>query len=573
MRPSRFPEEFIVIRPAVARLPVLALLACAALAAGTLAVAAPQTPAASPYDAVLKQAVKTTGPGAAAIVVKDGRVVYRGALGLANVEKKVPLRPDAVFRLGSVTKQFTSLAVMMLVEQGRIGLQDPIDKYLPGYPMQGHVITVEHLLTHTSGIQSYTDIPGYMATRVQADLTVQQLVDGFKNEPMQFAPGTRYRYNNSGYVLLGAIIEKASGQTYASFVADRIFKPLGMAHSYYGTDEPKVPRLAGGYTEGDKPMRTLSMTQPYAAGALLSTVDDLTVWDASLYTEKLVKRASLEKIWTPYKLADGTTNGYGYGWQVGTLRGHRTMEHGGGIFGFSTYVLRAPDDRVYVAVLCNTDNPAAPPSYLARRLGAIAVGSPFSDQKAVAVDPKVLQGYTGVYAADKGPRRTVTFDNGRLLFQPAGGPQVEAKPRSATEFFVENRLTVLRFEADAAGKATAIVVFQEEGGTPERAPRVADAPPPRKEFKEIRLDPAIYDAYAGEYELAPGFILTVTREGDRLMTQATGQSKVEVFPSSETEFFLKVTDAQITFVKGPSGTVDSIVLHQGGRDIPAKRRR
>ncbi len=554
-----------------ARLSVLALAACAVALAPALAWPAPQAAAATSYDAVLKQAIKPTGPGAAAIVVKDGKVVYRAAYGLANVEKKTPLSPDSVFRLGSVTKQFTSLAIMMLVEQGKVGLQDPIDRYLPGYPMQGKAITVEHLLTHTSGIQSYTDIPGYMASKVQADLTVQQLIDVFKNEPMQFDPGTRYRYNNSGYVLLGAIIEKASGQTYAAYVADHIFKPLGMTHSYYGTDEPKVAKLAGGYSEGDKPARPLSMTQPYAAGSLLSTVNDLAVWDGALYTEKLVKRASLEKIWTPYTLSDGTTNGYGYGWQTATLRGRRTMEHGGGIFGFSTYVIRMPDDRAYVAVLCNSDSPSAPPSYLAKRLGAIALGSPFSEQKAVTVDPKVLQAYAGVYAAEKGPRRTVTFEDGRLFVQPAGGARTEIKPRSSVEFFVENRLAVFRFETDAGGKATALVVFQEEGGTPERAIRAGDAPPPRKEFTEIKVNPAIYDAYVGEYELAPGFILTVTREGDRLMTQATGQGKVEIFPYSETEFFLKVTDAQLTFVKGPSGSVDSIVLHQGGRDLPAKR--
>ncbi len=558
----------------VARLPVThALLVFAFVWASTLAQAAPQAVAAASYDAVLASAIKPTGPGVAALVVKDGKVVFRAGRGLANVEKKLPLQPDSVFRLGSVTKQFTSMAVMMLVEQRKVGLQDPIDKYLPGYPMQGRVITVEHLLTHTSGIQSYTDIPGYMATRVQADLTVSQLIDGFKNEPMQFEPGTRYRYNNSGYVLLGAIIEKASGQTYAAFVNERIFKPLGMVHSYYGTDEPRIAKFAGGYSDGDKPARPLSMTQPYAAGSLLSTVDDLALWDAALYTEKLVKRASLQKMWTPYKLVDGTTNGYGYGWQMGTLRGHNTQEHGGGIFGFSTYVIRMPEDRGYVAVLCNSDSPSAPPVYLAKRLAAISVGSPFSEQTAAAVDPKILQGYAGVYAAEKGVRRTVTFENGKLFLQPAGGARSEIKPRSNTEFFVENRLPVFRFEADAAGKATALVAFQEEGGTPERAPRVADAPPPRKEFTEIKVNPAIYDAYVGEYELAPGFILTVTREGDQLMTQATGQGKVEVFPFSETEFFLKVTDAQITFVKGPTGAVDQIVLHQGGRDLPAKRKK
>ena len=552
---------------------VVALLLSAVLAMPAVVGAAPQAAAGPAYDAVLKQAFKDTGPGAAAIVVRDGRVVYRGASGLGNVEKKTPLQADAVFRLGSVTKQFTSLAIMMLVEQGKIGLQDPIDKYLPGYPMQGRAVTVEHLLTHTSGIQSYTDIPGYMQKKVQADLTVQQLVDGFKNEPMQFEPGTRYRYNNSGYVLLGAIIEKVSGQTYEAFVADRIFRPLGMTHSYYGTDEPKIAKFVNGYSDGGKPARVLSMTQPYAAGSLLSTVDDLTVWDAALYTEKLVKRTSLERIWTPYRLADGTTTGYGYGWQMATLRGRGTMEHGGGIFGFSTYVMRMPGDRVYVAVLCNSDSPAAPPSYVAKRLGAIALGEPFPNQVATTVDPQLLRGYTGVYAAEKAPRRTVTFENGKLFVQPAGGAPVEMKPRSTTEFFLENRLTAFRFETDAAGKATALLVFQEDGGTPERVPRTGDAPPPRKEFKEITVDPAIYDAYVGEYELAPGFVLAVTREGNRLMTQATGQGKVEIFPYSETEFFLKVTDAQITFVKSPAGSVDQIVLHQNGRDVPAKRKK
>jgi D-alanyl-D-alanine carboxypeptidase len=448
----------------------LILLAVVAFARSAAAQPSAPPAAAPSYDSVLDRAAKATGPGVAAIVVKDGKVVYREARGLANVEKKVPLTPDSVFRLGSVTKQFTSMAVMMLVEQGKIGLRDPIDKYLPGYP-QGQTITVEHLLTHTSGIQSYTDIPGYMTSKVQADLTVAQLIDAFKNEPMPFAPGTRYRYNNSGYVLLGAIIEKASGQTYAAFIADHIFKPLGMSHSYYGTDEPKVARFANGYTAGDKPARPLSMTQPYAAGSLLSTVDDLVLWDAALYTEKLVKRSSLDLMWTPHELNDGSPTGYGFGWEMSTLRGHRTVEHGGGIFGFSTYVLRMPEDRVYVAVLCNTDSPSAPPASLAKRLGAIAVGNPMP------------------------------------------------------------------------------------------------------ELTEVKVDPKVYDAYVGEYELAPGFILTVTREGDHLITQATGQSKIEVFPSSETDFFLKVTDAQLTFVKGPTGAVDQVVLHQNGRDIPAKRKK
>jgi D-alanyl-D-alanine carboxypeptidase len=570
-----------MIRRRSDRCRTLILVACSCLFLSAVAYASPQSgnaravpprPApSSAYDAVLKRAVDAGGPGAAAIVVVDGKVVYRQAYGMASLELGVPLQSDMVFRLGSVTKQFTATAIMMLVEQGKVALADPIDKYLPGYPMQGHVITVEHLLTHTSGIQSYTDMPGWMANRIKADLTVKELVDGFKNEPMQFAPGTRYRYNNSGYVLLGAIIEKASGQSYESFVSERIFKPLGMTHSYYGSNEPVIPKRADGYTgQAGSPRHAqyLSMTQPYAAGSLVSTVDDLAIWDGSLYTEKLLKRASLEKMWTPYTLADGTSTGYGYGWQMGPLRGHRTVAHGGGIFGFVTYVMRLPDDRAYVAVLCNTDSPAATPEYLARRLGAIAVGRPFSEPVAVAVDPAVLQRYAGVYAIDNATTRTVTVENGKLYTQRTGAAKLEARPRSEVEFFYENRPSLFRFEVDAAGRAVAMVMFQEEGGQPERAVRVSEKIESRQ---AATVNPAAYDAYVGEYELAPGFILTVTREGDRLMTQATGQSKVEIFPSSETEFFLKVTDAQITFVKGPTGTVDQLVLHQGGRDMAAKR--
>ena len=530
------------------------------------------TPTAA-IDTLLKASFPADRPGAAVIVVKDGRTVFRKAYGMADLELGVPLQPDMVFRLGSITKQFTAAAILMLAEEGKLSLQDPIEKYLPGYPTQGHVITIEHLLTHTSGIQSYTDMPGWMTSRIQGPMTVTELVDGFKKEPMQFAPGERWAYNNSGYVLLGAIVEKASGKTYEAFVRERIFQPLGMTASYYDSTEPIIPKRAPGYTrEGDQPRnaRYLSMTQPYAAGSLASTVDDLARWDASLYTETLLKKASLERAWTPYVLKDGKPTGYGYGWGVSKLRGRRAIAHGGGIFGFSTYAVRLPDERVYVAVLCNSDSPSADPGYVAKKIAALAVGDPFPEPAAITLDPKILERYAGVYRIDETSTRTVTVENGRLYTQRSGGERLEVRPGSETEFFYDKSLTRLRFVLDASGRATEMLIFPEGADEPERAPRVADVPAARTAAK---VDPALYDAYVGDYELAPGFVLTVTREGDRLMTQATGQQKVEVFPSSETEFFLKVVDAQITFVRGPDGKVDQLVLHQGGRDMPAKKRK
>ncbi len=552
--------------------------ACAALtlllpAGAGAAPAPPSTGPAAAIDALLKSSFTADRPGAAVIVMKDGRTLFRRAYGMADLELGVPLQPDMVLRLGSITKQFTATAVLMLAEEGKLSLPDPIEKHLPGYPTQGHVITVEHLLTHTSGIQSYTDMPGWMASRVLAPMTVQELIDGFKKEPMQFAPGTRWAYNNSAYVLLGAIVEKASGKTYEAFIRERIFQPLGMSSSYYDRTEPIIPRRAPGYTrEGDQPRnaRYLSMTQPYAAGSLASTVDDLARWDGSLYTEKLLKRASLEKAWTPYVLASGKATGYGYGWGVSKLRGRRAIGHGGGIFGFSTYAVRLPDEHVYVAVLCNSDSPAAAPEYLGKKIAAIAVGDPFPEPAVVTLDPKVLARYAGVYRIDEGSTRTVTVEGGRIYTQRTGGERVEVRPGSETEFFYDKSLNRLRFVVDEAGRVTEMLFYRDGADEPERAPRLAEAPAERPVAK---VDPALYDAYVGEFELAPGFILTVTREGDRLMTQATGQSKVEIFPSSETEFFLKVVDARITFVRGPGGTVDQLVLHQGGRDMPAKRRK
>ncbi len=198
------------------------------------------------------------------------------------------------------------------------------------------------------------------------------------------------------------------------------------------------------------------------------------------------------------------------------------------------------------------------------------IGDPFPEPAAITLDPKVLERYTGVYKIDETSTRTVTVESGRLYTQRSGGERLVVRPGSETEFFYDKSLTRLRFVLDASGRASEMLFFPDGADEPEHAPRVADAPAGRT---VAGVDPGLYDAYVGEYELAPGFILTVTREGDHLMTQATGQQKVEVFPSSETEFFLKVVDAQITFVRGPGGTVDQLVLHQGGRDMPAKRRK
>ena len=261
-------------------------------------------------DARFRAAYPASGPGAAVIVVQDGKTVLRAGYGFANVELGVPVRPDMVFRVGSATKQFTSACILKLVEQGKLRLDDPISKYFPDYPAAGRTVTLEQLLTHTSGIRSATDMPAWYP-HMREDWTVSELIDFFKNEPLDFAPGSRWHYSNSGYILLGAILEKVTGRPYEEIVADWIFRPLGMKNTRYGSEAPIIPGRADGYRmtpDGVINAPYLSMTQPFSAGALVSTVDDLARWQSALDRGEVLSAESRRRMWTPVVLPDGRSD-------------------------------------------------------------------------------------------------------------------------------------------------------------------------------------------------------------------------------------------------------------------------
>ena len=399
-------------------------------------------PLSARLDAAIAPYYKAGEPGATVIVVKDGKTVLRKAYGIADTAGMIPMSADMAMRLGSITKQFTAVAILMLAEEGKLALTDDITRFFPDYPTRGKTITVEHLLTHTSGIVSYTSRPEYPLTMAR-DVTVTQMIDSFKNEPLEFEPGTAYRYNNSGYFLLGAIIEKVSGQPYAKFLEQRIFVPLGMENTAYeGFERGKAPRAAGHAPEekGFGRSAALSMTQPYAAGSLVSTVDDLARWDAAIAAGKLLKPASWQRAFTPYTLANGKSTGYGYGWEVRRLQGAQLVGHGGGINGFSTYALRLPEEKVFVAVLSNAEDGLANPAVVANRAAALAIGKPFPEFKEIALDAATLERYTGVYEVDKAVTRTFRRDGDTLVMQRSGRPSVRLKAFSRTGFFVPGGL-------------------------------------------------------------------------------------------------------------------------------------
>ncbi len=519
-------------------------------------------------DASVRGYYKADEPGATIIVTRAGATVFRKAYGLADIASKQPMDAAMTLRLGSITKQFTAVAILMLAEDGKLALTDELTRFLPGYPTQGNNITIEHLLTHTSGIQSYTGKPAYAET-MDKDVTVSQMIDSFKNDPMLFAPGERFDYNNSGYFLLGAIIEKVSGKSYAEFLAQRIFTPLGMDHTAFeGSERVKGVRAAG-HSKGDAGFgaaRPLSMTQPYAAGSLVSTVDDLARWDQAITAGKLLKAASWKKAFTPYKLASGASTGYGYGWELGKLQGAAKIAHGGGINGFSTYALRVPAHQVYVAVLSNTESGLTHPEMIATKVAALAIGKPFPDHKPVKVAAATLQQYVGVYTIDKDNTRTIRLEDGKLTMQRTGRERFPLTAYKQNGFYFPDSLATLEFVRNAKGEVSSLNMTND-GGDPVSHARTAAKP---LERIAVKIAAATFDTYVGRYELAPGFALEVKRDGGKMLAQGTGQPAVEILPLSDTVFFSNTVDAEFHFEKNADGVVQ-LVLHQGGQKMPGKR--
>ena len=295
------------------------------------------------------------------LVARDQAVVLKKGYGSANIEWEIPNGPDTKFRLGSITKQFTSMIVMQLVKEGKLGLDGTISDYLADYPKdKGSRVTIHHLLTHTSGIPSYTGMPFFREV-VRDPFTPGDFIRFFADSSFEFEPGSQFRYNNSGYFLLGVIIEEVTGKPYASVLQERIFGPLGMNSTGYDMPGPIIPKRAAGYEwgiDGFVNADYLDMTLPYAAGSLYSTVEDLYLWDRALYTDKLLPGSLRERLFTPAVQTGGSW--YAYGWSVANRRfgtsvdSVRVIQHGGGINGFNTLIVRIPKEEILVVLLNNT---------------------------------------------------------------------------------------------------------------------------------------------------------------------------------------------------------------------------
>jgi D-alanyl-D-alanine carboxypeptidase len=511
------------------------------------------------------------GPGAAVLVAHGDEILFRGARGMANIQARTPLTADDMFEIGSITKQFSAAGLLKLVEAGKVSLDDPLSKFVKDYP-NGDKITVLELLNHTSGVKDYTEIPGRMDAPIRVDMTTAQLVDSFKHEKPEFAPGQEWRYDNSGYVLVGAVIEAASGLPWHVYLQQTLFTPLGLSHTHYGADPDVIARQAHGYTLSDgKPAAAaqISMTQPHAAGALVSTVDDLLKWNRALHEGKVLKSAMYQRMITP--VGKAIPQHYGFGISHATLRGQDMLEHGGGIFGFRTDLLYLPDRQTTVVVLQNSDGDTllkSDPERLAKMLGAFASGNAYPDARPIAVDAAVLKQAEGVYRIDDKNTRVLRIVDGKLTSLRTGGQRSDLIPIANDTFLYDGSFTFAKLERDGAGKITGMRFFPEGEGEGQVVARSAEPLP--VEPSSITLPRAALERVTGDYS-GGGMELKVFLDGEKLKAQMGPSPAIDLLARSSHTFFAAAVDATLEFSQGESAA-QAVTLHQGTDVIEFKRK-
>ncbi len=506
------------------------------------------------------------------------------------MEWKIPNDPDTKFRLGSVTKQFTATLIMQLVEQGKIRLDGKLTDYLTDYRKDtGDKITIHHLLCHTSGVPNYTADPGYGAI-MREPFKVADFVKNHTSGDLEFEPGTKFNYSNSGYFLLGAVIEKVTGKPYVQVLKENIFDPIGMKNSGYDTHAPIISNRATGYSktaDGYVNADYLDMSIPFAAGSLYSTVGDLYLWDQALYGDKILSAKSKEKMFTP------NLDNYGYGWGISkvTLSDKKTViptiAHNGGINGFSTLILRAVGDKDLIVLLDNTEQGRFQ-GPISMAIANILYGQSYATAKRSisetlfpTIKEKGIDAGLKQYRNLKSGGTAAEYDFSEVELNTLGYRLLQGgSTKDAIEVF---KLNVEMFPAssnpyDSLGEAFAVagekeLAIKNYKRAIEIDPKAAGsiAALKRLESPAITVNANVLASYAGDYQLAPGFVLTITSESGKLFGQATGQSKFELEPVSETRFEVKIVKAEVEFTKDDKGAVTGLILHQGGRDLPGQR--
>lgn len=405
-------------------------------------------------DSIMNSNYLPNDPGAAIVVTKGGKEIYAKGFGMANLELEVPMTTDMIFRLGSITKQFTAVSILLLEERGELNVKDEIRQHLSDYPTHGKIITIENLLTHTSGIPSFTEFPNSLEIE-QMKLTTNEILDLFKDKPLEFEPGESYEYSNSGYDVLGAIIESVSGMTYEEFVENEIFKKLSMNNSFYDHPEEVVKNKILGYDKdslGYKRADYMTMCAPFSAGGLRSNVHDLAIWNKAIHNGQLISVENLARAFLPFKLNSGELSNYGFGWSSDSFLGHQLYSHDGDIYGFSTSGYYFPKEDIYIAILDNTT--ASNPWYSNFLISSIILGEEINGT--ADIDLNKIHAYLGAFQYDE---NTILISNDSTsLLIDAPWQKGILLATGPNEFYIDGTIISCVFNKDSTGVAESISI-------------------------------------------------------------------------------------------------------------------
>lgn len=531
--------------------------------------AQPQATNVAPHqqlDGILERIYTADEPGVTVAISHQGQLVYEAAKGMADLELNVAMQPGHVLKIGSITKQFTAAAIMRLVEQGKLTPQTKVGELLPNF--HEPELTVHQLLNHTSGLPSYTDDGDYMmGNGIRADVSAVEIIALTSDQPLHFVPGEDWRYSNSGYVVLGTIIEELSGKSWHDYIATELTSPLGLDYTGYFDEAEIVPGRVSGYMH-DKEFTNapfISMTQPHAAGAFYSTASELTRWQTALHTGQVLTADSYNQMID----ASQGLNDYGYGLDIISLRGTKMLSHGGGIHGFSAFGLWLPEHQLSVVALTNRSGAGMGAAGTAMRLAAQFIDRPFPIEKAsVSLSEAELQPLEGTYKVDENTQRTIFIKDSVLYSKRGEGRPYAARYVGNDQFVFDDTLVFFEVVRDNADTVTGLNYYQLEQAEPEFSEKVSDQVHMRQ---SIELNEAQARRLVGDYQLQPNFVISIRHTEAGFIAQATGQSAFLVDASSADVLFNEQFGIVMEFELPENGVATQLNLLQGGQKLPAPR--
>lgn len=533
-------------------------------------------------DSLFRLTFPSTEPGAIILLAKDGKPFFRKAYGMANIELPVTMNTDHKMGIGSISKQFTAMAVLLLQQEGKLNVKDDIRKYLPQYNTWGRTITIDQILSHTSGIPSYTELPGF-DTLADKKISNSRLISFFEKSPLIFEPGSNWSYSNSGFVLAGVIVEKITGQPFNDFVSERILKKLNMTETSFGSSDYALPGKTAEYA-GNTPKGKIKMeTQydwywAYGAGQLISTVDDMLKWDEALYDAGFIRPELLKTAHTAIPLTTGLSANYGLGWAVDTLNGKAVIQHGGSIGGYRAQGIRLPDDHIYMILLSNSGTTNSSLT-LNKALSLLYNVAPVREQRQEIQSWKEIEGvYESLNSGSRLQKNmgdlpaffTIRTDSlNRVTVQRSSSAALTLTPAGKDKLYDKSSpFTTWRFNRNAQGK---VVSFTIEQLLPTMGPertnlKIADIVPAIKQ--PVPADSAQLTVFTGLFRHELGSSARIVQVKNNLyMEDPEFKTKTQLHWLNGNLFWIKELDREVNFIRDKKGNVTSIQYNNGSQLI------